>query len=81
MRAQNSKNGADDKQFGVLHRYIRKVANKAKTNHDLALSLWKTRNIDARLLATLIINPNSCRSKRWKQCRFNLMCSVRCSYR
>lgn len=57
VRAQNVKNGAGDKQFGVLLGDIRKVANEAKTDHDLALSLWKTGNVDARLLAMLIITP------------------------
>jgi 3-methyladenine DNA glycosylase AlkD len=57
VRAQNIKNGAAGEQFGVLHGDIRKVANKAKADHDLALGLWKTQNVDARLLATLIIKP------------------------
>ena len=32
---------------------------KIKSDHDLALALWKTGNIDARLLATLIMKPKS----------------------
>lgn len=57
MRAQNRKNGAGDNQYGVRLGDIRKVAKKVKTNHALALALWKTGNIDARLLATLVIRP------------------------
>jgi 3-methyladenine DNA glycosylase AlkD len=55
MRAQNSKRGAGDNQFGVKLGDIRTLANKIKTNHELALSLWKTGNIDAQFLATLLI--------------------------
>jgi len=54
-RAYNAKNGAHDNQFGVKMGDIRKAAKKIKTNHELALALWKTENIDARFLATLII--------------------------
>lgn len=59
MRAHNKKHGADDNQFGVKLGDIRTVANKIKTNHQLALSLWATGNVDARLLATLIIDSKS----------------------
>ena len=59
VRAQNRKNGAGDNQFGVLHGDIRKLAAKIKTNHALALALWATGNIDARLLAILLINPKN----------------------
>jgi 3-methyladenine DNA glycosylase AlkD len=56
MRAQNFKRGAGDNQFGVKLGDIRKLADKIKTNHELALALWKTGNIDAQFLATLLIN-------------------------
>src|SRR5215213_2123008 len=61
VRAQNAKSGpwgggAGDNQFGVARGDVRKLANKIKTNHELALSLWKTGNIDAQFLATLLIN-------------------------
>lgn len=35
------------------------MAKGIKTNQDLALALWKTENLDARLLATLIVRPQS----------------------
>lgn len=57
MFAHNAKHGAGKNQFGVKLGDIRTLANKIKTNHDLACELWKTENIDARLLATLIIQP------------------------
>jgi 3-methyladenine DNA glycosylase AlkD len=58
-RAHNTKYGAGDNQFGVKHGDIRAVAKKIKTNHELALALWKTGNIDAQLLATLLIKPTN----------------------
>jgi 3-methyladenine DNA glycosylase AlkD len=57
VRAQNAKHGAGNNQFGVRHGDIRKLAAKIKANHVLGMSLWKTGNIDARLLAILLINP------------------------
>lgn len=57
MRAQNRKGGAGDNQFGVKHGDIRKVAAGIKRDHRLALELWDTGNVDARQLATLIIDP------------------------
>ena len=35
------------------------LAKKIKTNHELALSLWETSNVDAQLLATLLIKPKN----------------------
>lgn len=57
IRAHNKKNGAGDNQFGVKHGDLRKLAAKIKTNHELALALWKTENLDARFLAILLIKP------------------------
>lgn len=57
MRAQNKKRGAGDNQFGVRMGDIRKVAAKIKTDDELARALWKTGNIDAQLLAILVITP------------------------
>jgi 3-methyladenine DNA glycosylase AlkD len=57
VRAYNAKNGAGNNQFGVKLGDIRTLANKIKTNHELALSLWKSGNIDAQMLATLLIKP------------------------
>jgi 3-methyladenine DNA glycosylase AlkD len=45
------------KQFGVKHGDIRALAKKIGADHALALSLWKTRNVDAQLLAALLITP------------------------
>ncbi len=59
MRAQNIKHGAGNNQFGVRLGDIRKLAKEIKTNHELAIALWETGNIDARLLAILIIKPKN----------------------
>ncbi len=59
MRAQNTKHGAGDNQFGVRRGDVRKLAKKIKTNHELAMALWKTGNIDARFLAILLIEPTA----------------------
>lgn len=57
VRAHNKKYGAGDNQFGVKLGDLRKLAAKIKTNNQLALALWDTGNIDARLLAILLIKP------------------------
>src|SRR5262249_23427412 len=62
VRAQNAKSGAwgpgaGDNQFGVKHGDIRVLAKKIKADHKLAMSLWKTGNIDAQYLAILLIKP------------------------
>ena len=57
MRQHNTKNGARNNQFGVKMGDIRALSQKIKINHEIALALWQTDNIDARLLATLIIDP------------------------
>ena len=58
-RKHNAKAGAPDNQFGVKLGDIRTLAKKIKTNHALALELWATGNVEAQLLATLIITPKS----------------------
>jgi 3-methyladenine DNA glycosylase AlkD len=63
VREQNAKSGpmgsgAGDNQFGVSRGDLRTLAKKIKTNHELALSLWKTGNVDAQFLATLLVEVN-----------------------
>ena len=57
VRALNAKSGAPDNQFGVSLGDIRTLAKKIKTNHELAVSLWDTENVEAQFLATLLIQP------------------------
>ena len=67
MRKHNAKWGADDNQFGVKHGDIRVLAKKVKTDHQLAMSLWKTGNVDAQLLAVLLIKPKDLSAKEVDQ--------------
>jgi 3-methyladenine DNA glycosylase AlkD len=59
VRAQNRRNGAGDNQFGVRLGDIRKLAATIKTDDRLAAALWDTGNLDARLLAILLIKPKT----------------------
>ena len=58
-RKHNAKAGAPDNQFGVKLGDIRSMAKKIESDHQLALKLWDTGNVEAQLLATLIIKPKS----------------------
>lgn len=58
-RKHNTKNGAPDNQFGVPLGDIRAVAKKIKPDQSLARKLWDTGNVDAQLLATLLLQPKS----------------------
>lgn len=58
-RAHNAKAGAPDNQFGVKLGDIRVLAKRLKADHELALKLWDTGNVEAQLLATLIMKPRS----------------------
>ncbi|MCG3132600.1 MAG: hypothetical protein FLDDKLPJ_03463 [Phycisphaerae bacterium] len=51
------------KQFGVAMGDLRKLAAKIRKDHELALELWKTGNIDAQLLAILIMKPKEVSAK------------------
>ncbi len=63
VRARNTKNGAGENQYGVQLGDIRKLAKEIKTDHELGLALWETENIDARLLAILLIRPKQLTSR------------------
>ena len=63
VRAQNAKSGAGDNQFGVSLGDIRGVAKKIRTDHELALSLWETGNVDAQFLSTLVVQPKKLSAK------------------
>jgi 3-methyladenine DNA glycosylase AlkD len=58
-RKHNARAGAPENQFGVKLGDLRALAKKIKTDHELALQLWETSNVEAQLLATLIIKPKS----------------------
>ncbi len=67
MRKQNLKHGSGDNQFGVRRGEVRKLAKEIKVDHELALKLWETENIDARFLAILLMEPNSLSAKELNQ--------------
>jgi len=61
-RKHNANVGPDgtvppENQFGVPMGDIRALAKKIKSDHELALKLWDTGNVEAQHLATLIIKP------------------------
>lgn len=58
-RAINARQGAGENQFGCLQGDLRKLAKTLKKNHALGLELWATGNSDARILATMILDPKA----------------------
>ncbi len=60
--ARNKKHGAGTNQFGVKLGDIRKE-KKIKVDHDLAMELWNTKIMEARLLAIRILEPKKLSSK------------------
>jgi 3-methyladenine DNA glycosylase AlkD len=59
VRTHNKKHGAGANQFGVRMGDIRKLAAKIKVDHDLAIALWETGNVDAQFLAILVMKPKN----------------------
>ena len=60
--AQNVKvyrrHGAGEDLYGVSFADLRKLAKRIGKDNDLALRLWDSGNIDARILATMIADPS-----------------------
>lgn len=55
LALRNARNGAGAVPLGDL----RKVAKEIKADHPLALQLWATGNVDARLVAILVMKPKA----------------------
>ena len=59
--AQNRKiykrHGADETVYGVSFANLRKMHKRIKVNHALALNLWATGQLEARLIASMIADP------------------------
>jgi len=59
--AQNRKvygrHGVGQNMFGVSFANLNLLTKKIKTDHDLAVKLWDSGNHDARILATMIADP------------------------
>ena len=51
------RHGSGDNVFGVLTSDIAKLQKRIKTDHALAIELWKTGNAEARILALQIADP------------------------
>lgn len=64
--AQNRKvyarHGINEPMFGVSYAALGKLKKKIKTDQALAESLWDTGNHDARVLATMIADPQAIRA-------------------
>lgn len=54
-RKHNAKAGAPGNQFGVKLGDVRAIAKKIGTDHGLGLKLWETGNVEAQLVAALIV--------------------------
>jgi 3-methyladenine DNA glycosylase AlkD len=74
IHKHNAKRGAGDNQFGVKSGDIRKIAKRLKKDHALALELWASDVIDARMLAILMMKPNELSSREMnklvRSCKF-----------
>lgn len=57
VRERNRKLGAGEAQYGVRMGDVRKVAKEHRGDHDLALALWATEVLEARLVAILLLKP------------------------
>lgn len=53
----NVRGGYQGDQFGVKLGDLRSLAKEIKLNPELAQELWQTGNLDAQLLATLLMRP------------------------
>jgi len=56
-RAISLRRGAGENQYGVAFKGLKAMAKQIGRDHRLALSLWATGNVDARLLACLVVDP------------------------
>jgi 3-methyladenine DNA glycosylase AlkD len=59
IRKQYSKLEGGDNLFGVKSADLRGIAKEIKSDPDMAAALWKTGNVDAMMLATMIMKPKS----------------------
>jgi len=66
------RHGVKGEMFGVSYANLRRLAKSLKKNQKLATELWKTGNHDARVLATMIADPNAVDVKTLKSWVRNL---------
>jgi 3-methyladenine DNA glycosylase AlkD len=58
FRKTYRRHGAADPMFGVSSVDLGKLQKKIKTDHALARALWRSGNYDARILATMVADPD-----------------------
>ncbi len=56
-RKPHKNHGAKEPLFGVSFANLKLLKKKIKKDHDLAVGLWETNNMDAMTLATYILDP------------------------
>lgn len=59
-----ARQGAGDNQFGVTLGKLRGLAKKLKIDHQLAMKLWATGNVDAMILATMLMTSAQLSAKQ-----------------
>lgn len=59
VRERNRRRGAAENQYGVKLGDIRALAKQIKADQELGMALWATENVDARLLAILLVKPRT----------------------
>ena len=58
------RHGGRDPMFGVSYADFYRLKKKIKTDHDLALGLWESGNLDARVFALMIADPTTVTEKQ-----------------
>lgn len=66
-RKTYGRHGVRGPMFGVSYKDLGILTRRLKTNHALALELWKTENHDARILATMIVDPLALKASELNQ--------------
>ena len=67
-RKTYARHGAVEPMFGVSFGFLKTLLDRIGVDHELALALWKTGNLDARNLAAKIVDParlTSAELDRW----------------
>ena len=67
-RKTYGRHGVTREMFGVSYAVLGKLTKKIKTNHKLALGLWKSGIHDAMVLATMVADPKQLKpadANRW----------------
>lgn len=50
--------GIKGEMFGVSYAFLKKLHKRVKTDHELALQLWETKNVDARIFACWVADAD-----------------------